>query len=228
MKKVIFYSVVLITITSFARAQTAISDFNGIWQSNDDENNFKIMKGGRVLGIYFSEKDIIIIPQTMGFCEDISKKRMDSIGKKFIELLSNEYSPIKTHLCMGDGTSNFIYSFDFLENALVLFGNRDLPFVKVKKLPSNLETSLREECKKKNIDIDYFLGFSKDKRIINIPKSRIYTIPNVASKMFLVQGDEVSVLEEKSGWLHIVYVTAKNKEIKGWIKKEDEVYQLKF
>ena len=54
---------------------------------------------------------------------------------------------------------------------------------------------------------------------IRISKTIINSTPNISTKMYLVKGDEVEILEEKDNWLKIRYYG--NKTIEGWIKKSD-------
>ena len=80
-------------------------------------------------------------------------------------------------------------------------------------LLQNIETYLKE----KGIKIE--LPTNNKKAIIQVPKSTIYRTPNNPIKMYLLKGDEVEVLSEKDGWLHIRYYGKKT--IEGWIKKTD-------
>ena len=56
-------------------------------------------------------------------------------------------------------------------------------------------------------------------RIINFSKSIIHRIPNKPTKMYLIKGDEVEILEDNGEWLKIRYYGKKT--IEGWIKKSD-------
>ncbi len=51
------------------------------------------------------------------------------------------------------------------------------------------------------------------------PKSTIYQSPTIATKMYLIRGDLVSVLEQKEDWVKIEYQGKKT--IQGWIKRQD-------
>lgn len=64
---------------------------------------------------------------------------------------------------------------------------------------------------KEYLDIDV-------KEIIAI-KSIIYSEPNIPTKMYLIKGDIITVLEEQDGWLKIEYEG--KKVVTGWIKKQD-------
>lgn len=54
---------------------------------------------------------------------------------------------------------------------------------------------------------------------IRIEKSIIYSSPSIRTKMYLVKGDEVEIIEERERWLKIRYYG--KKPIEGWIKKSD-------
>ncbi|MCP4971715.1 MAG: hypothetical protein GY932_14105, partial [Arcobacter sp.] len=45
----------------------------------------------------------------------------------------------------------------------------------------------------------------------------LYKTPPVKTKMYLIKGDKVEILEEKDDWLHILYKG--KKDIKAWIPK---------
>jgi hypothetical protein len=48
-------------------------------------------------------------------------------------------------------------------------------------------------------------------------KQPLYKSPSIKTKMYLIKGDQVEVLEEKDNWLHILYHG--KKDIKAWIPK---------
>jgi len=50
-------------------------------------------------------------------------------------------------------------------------------------------------------------------------QSIVYTSPNTPTKMYLLKGDEVEIIEEKNEWLKIRYYGKKT--IEGWIKRSD-------
>ncbi|QFR50374.1 hypothetical protein FJR48_11810 [Sulfurimonas lithotrophica] len=54
-------------------------------------------------------------------------------------------------------------------------------------------------------------------KTIQPKKQPLYKSPNVKTKMYLIKGDNVEVLEEKNDWLNILYHG--NKDIKAWIPK---------
>lgn len=56
-------------------------------------------------------------------------------------------------------------------------------------------------------------------KTILVTKSNLFNTPNVATKMYLVKGDEIEILEKRSEWLKIRYYG--KKIVEGWIKKSD-------
>jgi len=52
---------------------------------------------------------------------------------------------------------------------------------------------------------------------INLKKQHLYKTPPIKTKMYLIKGDKVEVLEEKNDWLYILYKG--KKDIKDWIPK---------
>jgi hypothetical protein len=62
-----------------------------------------------------------------------------------------------------------------------------------------------------------YLGI--DAKEIITSKSAIYSKPGTSTRMYLVKGDVVTVLEEQGAWLKIEY--AGKKLVSGWIKKSD-------
>ena len=54
---------------------------------------------------------------------------------------------------------------------------------------------------------------------ISFEKIKIFLTPDFDSKMYLLKGDEVEILQEKDDWLQIRYYGKKT--IEGWIKKSD-------
>jgi hypothetical protein len=59
----------------------------------------------------------------------------------------------------------------------------------------------------------------KGLKTILVTKSNLFSTPNVSTKMYLVKGDEIEILEKKSEWLKIRYYG--KKIVEGWIKNSD-------
>lgn len=91
-------------------------------------------------------------------------------------------------------------------------------YKKVDKIPDYVLLSLRNNKE----DWQWYLDFVKHKEFkIKASKSFIYSIPdsNKQTKIYLIKGDDVEVLEEKNDWLHIRYYG--KKAIEGWIKNTE-------
>ncbi|QDF28506.1 SH3 domain-containing protein [Halarcobacter anaerophilus] len=69
------------------------------------------------------------------------------------------------------------------------------------------------QCESKYI----IFTLSKNTCIILPTKQPLYKKPNIKTKMYLIKGDKVEVLEEKDDWLYILYHG--KKDIKAWIPK---------
>lgn len=65
-----------------------------------------------------------------------------------------------------------------------------------------------------NLDyIDHLLNL----KMISLTKQSLYSSPNIKTKMYLVKGDKVEILEEKDDWIKILYKG--KKDITAWIPK---------
>ncbi|KAF2329154.1 hypothetical protein [Flavobacterium nitrogenifigens] len=158
MRKISLLITLMLFFTLYTYSQNNVKDFNGIWVSSEDSNNYQIMSNGLSLNFYFTEDDIIVKPKHYGFSIEISPIKAELLGTNFVKSLSVEITSDKKFLGIGDGNTNFVYDFEMTPTHLILFGNKDLHFDKIEKLPLYIEQRLRIECKKKKIDVDYFLG----------------------------------------------------------------------
>jgi len=84
-----------------------------------------------------------------------------------------------------------------------------------------IEIKLDTKNKKgENDKKDYLKDFfNMEFKEIKATKSIIYSTPNKPTKMYLLKGDVVEILQEKDDWLQIRYYG--NKTIEDWIKKSD-------
>ncbi len=89
-------------------------------------------------------------------------------------------------------------------------------YVRINKLPEYVLIALRKEPKFFRNYIHFQNTYLKT---INLDKSKITSISGIETKMYLIKGDEVEVLEEKGEWLKIRYYG--KKIVEGWIKKSD-------
>ncbi|WP_129083071.1 hypothetical protein [Halarcobacter anaerophilus] len=93
------------------------------------------------------------------------------------------------------------------------------------KLPMNGPDDIGEHItytyfiKKWAID-DCLMNLGKNKFVISknlLKRQPLYKKPNIKTKMYLIKGDRVEVLEGKDDWLYILYHG--KKDIKAWIPK---------
>jgi hypothetical protein len=92
-----------------------------------------------------------------------------------------------------------------------LYSSSRQQYVTYKKLDS-LPPKLQRYLMSKG----YYLG-SPHKEILS-EKTGIYSSPGIPTRMYLIKGDVVTVLEEKNGWLRIEYEG--KRVVTGWIKKQ--------
>ncbi|MFD2240365.1 hypothetical protein ACFSMX_04885 [Flectobacillus roseus] len=96
------------------------------------------------------------------------------------------------------------------------FGKAPDVYKKIDKIPDYVLLALKKNSK----DWQKYLIFMEHKEMkINFSKSLIYSFPNNPTKMYLIKGDEVEILEENGEWLKIRYYG--KKVVEGWIKRSD-------
>lgn len=63
----------------------------------------------------------------------------------------------------------------------------------------------------------------KEVRLIKAPKAYFYNSRNDTqpTKIYVIKGDFVGVIEKNSSWVKAEYITTKNKVISGWLRKSD-------
>ena len=92
--------------------------------------------------------------------------------------------------------------------------------VRLQHLPSRAMRYLYEEGIKDNRN--YILEYlEKQAAQVKAEKSIIYSNPETPTKMYLIKGDVITILEEQEGFYRMEYETAKGELITGWVKKED-------
>jgi hypothetical protein len=82
-------------------------------------------------------------------------------------------------------------------------------YKKINNLPGKIHDLLQEN--------GIYVGFPCKE--ISSEKAIIYSAPNIPTRMYLIKGDVVTVLEKEEGWLRIDYEG--KKQVRGWIKEQD-------
>jgi hypothetical protein len=248
MKKNIILSVLLIIVADFVLAQNTEKKIDGFWKFeiekeyecylvchknkmikvsfwfNSNENAYIYGTPFTYFGFwdnscYLNEdtcpkniKDLKPTGKYMFFYDDliIPKENKNNIG---YDSLGNLYQP--TRRCQWAINDELPEGLPPTTLTLYFNMNPDV-YKKVEVIPNYVLSSL----KKNKEDWKRYLDFIGNKMFrIKSPKSTIYNTPNNPTKMYLIKGNEVEILEQKDNWLRIRYYGKKT--IEGWIKKED-------
>ncbi len=150
-------------------------------------------------------------------------------------LIHNEVKSInpQTFIVINEGTGQdwnryFCYfEYDKIQNNWLLTKYEVFKFDdKERVLLENKTYSLSERIVYEKVNFDNLFGKFRAEvpeppyyENIKSGKAPIYSKPNFKTKMFLIKGDEVKILEEKDNWLKIRYYG--KKAIEGWIKRSD-------
>lgn len=204
----IFASNILVAQNSF---KGKLADFQGIWinTSEDEEvTTYWVIKNDSLKEVSITNLGNIYKTQNLiGFSDhnDLENIRDDS----FFSKIKNEGSFFYLISKLKNGRYGLIgYRVAEVDNnSITITGTNPITYLRIKDLPINIKK--------------YFVSENKTTRQISVSKTSIYSSisPLILTKMYLLKGDEVEVLKEKSEWLNIRYYGKKN--IEGWIKKED-------
>ena len=217
-KKIIIIFVLKILFISQIIAQNLllINDLNGIWRNMTDTIQYVIFFNGKSVFVSYKQvNDIKEAPFYLG-AENIASfiSKSDTLWKyeKNEGMLGDDY------LLWGVPYNFYFETNDEMGDLLELESTNVFTYRKVKQLPNLYihELYKQGEKDKRNYLKEYL---DKDFRKIGLLKSRISSAPNTSSKMYLLKGDEVEILQEKDDWLQIRYYGKKT--IEGWIKKSD-------
>jgi hypothetical protein len=99
---------------------------------------------------------------------------------------------------------------------------KDYIFKPQKDIPT-LKNYTDENFSEDYLDKNYKEFKKINKKIIHLTKQPLYSEPQIKTKMYLVKGDKVEILEEKDDWLYILYKG--KKDIKAWIPKSAVEYK---
>lgn len=225
MKNVILFLFNFFILTLFSFAQTKESQIQGIWANimngSENELRFKIINGVHSLAIshdddsnidYYLNESLEGFVNTTSF-DSISEVSFDKSGKYFITVWGKkENGWIKN-------PSYIIPNYFSCEDGLLSIGGGHLAeYTQIIRLPSQTICLLylRGKRDKRNYFKEYL---NIDVKEVIATKSIIYSEPDVSTKMYLIKGDIVTVLEEQNGWIKIEYNG--KKLVTGWVKKQD-------
>ncbi|MDR1225474.1 MAG: hypothetical protein LBK47_01065 [Prevotellaceae bacterium] len=207
-------------------AQTKQEQFQGIWRNvphiETQEQLFKIINGINGLAISHLNEDNLdfyLNENIEGFVDTnsfdvITLDSLHTNGKYylFISKKNVKNGRINRIECV---IGSDLY---FEDDNLIIEGGRLSEYTHLERLPSLTLRLLYKRGKKDNRNyLKEYLNIDVTEVVSS--KSPIYAEPDKPTKMYLIKGDIVTVLEEKDGWLRIEYEG--KKMITGWIKKED-------
>jgi len=99
---------------------------------------------------------------------------------------------------------------DTIKNSYIFKPKKDIPTLKDYKNEKFSDKYLNENYKN-------FIKNDTNKKNILSEKQPLYKTPPIKTKMYLIKGDKVEILEEKDDWYYILYHG--KKDIKAWIPK---------
>lgn len=235
--------IILLLCTNFCEAQKIkLSDLKGVWKSANYETGYDVFVNDTMVSLSFYDiNDISIYYNKVGFIDKNNQGLINAYRKEFNLSITDEIQIVNFDVpkdlileILDEQKSEF----DYFYHGGAIWGlgidPEDLPskvgsrfelinsnvfvYIKVAGLPNNYITALyKKGIKDKKNYLKNF--FNMDFKEIKIAKSIIYKTPNNPTKMYLLKGNEVEILEQKDNWLRIRYYG--NKTIDGWIKKED-------
>lgn len=216
-KRFIWLVAIIIFSITGVKSQESTSDLNGIWNNRQDSTLFYLFKDGEYLWICFNNEEGIIKDGfengRYGFYStnfDYKRFKKSGIGLSNISIESDS-------LAIVNSKGSFLgYEFETGDRIINLYNYNTFFFQKLFVLPQKAINQLRLIAKQKHIEIEKFLYSIET---IGKDKAKIYSVPDVATKMYLVKGDKVKIIEQKNGWLKFEY--RGTRIIKGWVKIGD-------
>ncbi|MDR1227122.1 MAG: hypothetical protein LBK47_09540 [Prevotellaceae bacterium] len=235
MKSILLLASAVILLGSTKPKEDSMLDLmQGIWKARVDplhpdseEESWTIIRNHQSLSVtYVKSSNKLDFPLTESIEGFQELKKEDIINGINVSILTDSgtyYTLASTNAISPNGWVNnidlfIIKDFDCDGQEMSINGGQLVEYSKRKKLSS---------IALKNI---YLRGMQDNrdylKEYINIDvtevvssKSTIYAEPDKPTRMYLIKGDIVTVLEEKEGWIKMEYEG--KKLITGWIKKED-------
>ena len=228
MKKTVLTFFLGMTITTYSQTNNITTypqtnNLIGVWREViQDTNSHRLITDDYYYSFYDNQESDELYNDKFyyGFIDD---KEVDSLSisqfsdsGRFFVLAEADLDRKKKYdksyfLIYGTDMQSKYNDFDAME----LEGPKFFMYGKISKLNRRLEKNL----KKKSPDVfaEYLLVTSQ-KEII-VPRSIIYSEPDTPTRMYLIKGDIVTVLEEKNEWVKVEYEG--KKVVTGWIKRQD-------
>jgi hypothetical protein len=165
---------------------------------------------------FYQDAEIDHYTRNYGFYDDCDLPAMDSLkrnGNYYFEVTPFDFEredKRKVYVESACGqVSFFTEKQDTFMNIYYSSRQQYVTYKKLDALPQNIQNYLL----KKGVHV------GSPHKEISSAKAPIYSEPEKPTKMYLIKGDVVTVLEEKNGWLKVEYEG--KKLVTGWIKKGD-------
>ena len=226
--KVLLFLLVFVRLNSFSEKNVS-ECLQGKWKivDNDleeDDYRFSIFKDNKQLSILSEDNNYTYSLSFYGFLD--------------VDTLLNYYE-LDLELIKENGSFYCMYDIDEVSGKAINIISLDRFYISQdcneisfgnSKNSDGFRTDYIEYSKIKNLSNDLLYDFFRLKRI-KIHKVFIYLSSNInnektISKMYLIKGDPIEIVEEQGHWLRIFYYPEKNgertgKTIEGWVKKTD-------
>jgi len=232
----------LLNINFCVAQNLKLMDLHGVWVSSMKNTSYVVFVKDTLINLGFTNlSDIYISYTKVGFIDvnnaslnEYYKKRYNYDDSEKIRLINHEVPEslgIKILNSQKNENDYFYYGGTLcglgidpedlpskVGSRFELINSNVFVYIKVAQLPNIYINALyRKGIKDKKDYLRNILDISFKE--IKSAKSIIYTSPNIPTKMYLVKGNEVEIIEKKDNWLKIRYYGKKT--IEGWVKKED-------
>jgi hypothetical protein len=231
MKKISFLFFIIFFLLDIEAQEKQINKLEliqGVWENtlnSDSDHSYKIIKGMNSLGFSYnspSELGFYLIESIEGFqnkkysdFDSINVNSFDKNGTNFTTIINKKFIKsgwVKKKYCIVPEY------FECDGQNMSINGGQLIEFAKIDRLP-NLALKMlldRGKLDKRNYLKEY-LGV--DVREVKVAKSIINSNPGMPTKMYLLKGDVLTILEEKGEWIKIEFEG--KKLVQGWVKKNE-------
>jgi hypothetical protein len=222
MKKVFIITIVVICCNLYGQ-QIQRENVIGCWVSRTKEepikNNpsfYRIYTVKYVYSLWVTDSISIGKPNWYGFYDDCDLPAIDSLkssGDLYFEVTPFDFRyEDKRKVNVENACAEMFFFTEKQDTSMNIYYSSRQQYATYRKLDT-LPQSIQKYLVEKGIHV----GFPHKE--IAVDKSIIYAEPDKPTRMYLIKGDIVTVLEEKDGWIKMEYEG--KKMITGWIKKED-------
>lgn len=224
---------ITLIIFSFVLINTQAQEVNllqGVWENiqneESSEKNYSITNGNESLSFTYSENslqmDFPLWESIDGFL-DINPVDNGVVNISNLKRSGEYFITADKKYINDEGVvkyPNFLVPdyFDCDGQNLAIGGNNTEEYIKIERLPSfTLKLLYNRGIKDNRYYIKDYLNI--EVREVKVSKSIINSEPGTSTKMFLIKGDVVTVLDKNENWLKIEFLGTRL--VSGWIKKED-------